>query len=165
MRKYEKYSEGMGYGIAAFFSSFLFLGSSALIYFLKFKDKNPPLIEKIVLLIFIVPFFLAGIWLFFNGLVTIIQNLFFKRSRIISSSGNFISINLHPLAGVNAFIVSVIFTLLVVLFLYPNFRGGKEDTVELWFFIVGAILFFIYALAVFLVNIIKRIKKKRGSKW
>lgn len=133
-------------GLAAVLSSLLFVGSAVLIYFLKLKDASH-LAEAIVLRVISGIFFLAGIVLFIHGLVALAGSSGKPRN-----SGGNAFINTDPLAGILAFILSVVFTLTAIFFWYPLYQSG-EDEVGVWFFSVFAFLLFFYALSVLLVNI------------
>jgi hypothetical protein len=162
MRKYDNEfnnDKSLSTGIAAFFSGFLFFGGSALIYFLKLHNSNLHIIEIVFLWIATAILFLSGICLFIWGIVVIIYNisLIIKKHPRPKCNDN-VYVNTHPLAGLIALIVSIVFTLALIFFIYPQYKEGTYELVGLLFFIVSAAVLFLYSIFVFIYNLIKKNK-------
>ena len=150
-------NESLSTGIGAFCSSFLFCGSSVLIYFLKLHKNTLSRIDSTFLWICAVILFLSGVSLFFWGLYVIIYNIKLIIKRLPrQKEENSVWINTNLVSGILALVVSLIFTLTAVFFYYPRYMLGTTDIIGLIFFIVGGALFFIYATFVFIYNIFKK---------
>lgn len=144
--------------IAAFFSSFLFIAAGILIYCFSLMDQKPNIIDAILLWIGVGIFLFAGIYLFFYGFINIISNLRSGNKSMSTSSDNIV-INTNPAVGWLSFIIGLIFTLTIFLFLYPKYIEGEVEQVDVIIFTVLAILLFIYALFILIFNLIKKRNK------
>ena len=137
-----KKDKSLSGGIAAFISSFLFGGSSALIYFLKVHNNSLVIFEAIFLWMFIIVFFLCAIYLLIWGTMVIIYNIILIKKKLPrEKGGDAVWINTNPIAGFIALAVSIMFTLTVILFLYPKYKAGEVDLMHLLTFIIFATLF------------------------
>lgn len=145
--------ESLGYGISAIFASFVFAGVLA-IYYLAFLYKPIPLVAAIILWAVFGIFAFGGIYLFFMGIVVIIQNLIFYNEEDFVSDKD--DEKPHLLTGLFAFLIGTILTLVIVLYLHPEYQKGECDPIMFWGFTVMAAIFLLGAFFVFFANIFKR---------
>ncbi|HEY8389411.1 MAG TPA: hypothetical protein VIL26_00425 [Clostridia bacterium] len=149
--------ESLKTGIAKVITGIFVMGVCVLVCFLSFYKQG----FSILLVFFLIPvaiLFLIAFYLMIQGIMDITYNLILikKKRPFENTDRSKIFINTNPIAGLLGFLLAIIFFLIIIYDMYPDYKAGETDFIEIIVFLILSGFSFIYSIYVFLYNLIKR---------